>query len=136
MFVLSGYADQPWGSVAVAGTYSWNSDLENQIIDGLHHATHRARVDGPRTVTHVHKITKPDFPLSRGQLADPSVVESRNDAGGFGKLLCCDMLEPTLMPWPANACKYWRSSPVNSRGARRRQNAWAKRFRDRQRSQN
>ena len=20
--------------------------------------------------------------------------------------LCCDMLEPTLMPWPANACKY------------------------------
>ncbi len=35
VFVLSGSADQPWGSVAVAGTYAWHSDVEQYLVDPL-----------------------------------------------------------------------------------------------------
>ena len=35
VFVLSGHADQPWGSVGVPGTYAWQSDVEAGLVDPL-----------------------------------------------------------------------------------------------------
>ncbi|MGR6978376.1 FRG domain-containing protein [Mycobacteroides abscessus] len=32
LFVLSGYADQPWGSIAATSTYAWENDVETQKI--------------------------------------------------------------------------------------------------------
>ncbi|SKG09995.1 FRG domain [Mycobacteroides abscessus subsp. massiliense] len=32
LFVLSGYADQPWGSIATTSTYAWEDDVETKKI--------------------------------------------------------------------------------------------------------
>lgn len=32
LFVLSGYADQPWGSIATTSTYAWEDDVERKNI--------------------------------------------------------------------------------------------------------
>jgi hypothetical protein len=32
-FILSGYADQPWGSIQIASTYVWEHDVQQETVD-------------------------------------------------------------------------------------------------------
>jgi hypothetical protein len=86
VFVLSAYADQPWGSVQIASTYLWQRDIERQFVDP----------DEPRVffIAVTPELKKEVVEAGRSGLLGVDPTSLFPDIGGFAANNRCDQDVP------------------------------------------